>query len=162
MFPPSSLHNTQPVYLGTTPGRGFVPQYREERGINYFLPKLHIPFPLVSPRQLGNKPWARVHSLPGAPLVPGMAHGMQPPSRCSPGLSISQRARPGLFGQRVLSTKGANSEVASNYTLSPAALHAGSRCKLDPFYSSKQQFGHPELSRSNKRTQRSGCSLGRG
>ena len=76
--------------------------------------------------------------------MPGI---MQLPSRHRSGLSISQCARPGLFGQWVLSTVRVNSDILSNYTLSPAALSAGYRCKLDPFYSSKQQFGHPELSR---------------
>lgn len=44
-FPPSSLRNAPPVYLGTGPGRGFVPFYWEERGINYFLPTFWTPSP---------------------------------------------------------------------------------------------------------------------
>lgn len=79
----------------------------------------------------------------------GITRGMQPPSRCSLGLSISQRARPGLFGRRVFNTIRVNSDIVSNYTLSPAALSAGGGCKPDPFYSSQQQFGHAELSRSS-------------
>lgn len=39
------LTQPPPVYLGTGPGRGFVPSYCEERGINYFLSTFCSPFP---------------------------------------------------------------------------------------------------------------------
>lgn len=97
------------------------------------------------------QPLARLRSLPGAPLVPSITRRMQPASWCRPGVK-----------HQVLSIIGVNNNIVSNYTLSPAALSTGGGGKLDPFYSSKQQFGHPELSRSNRHTQWGGCSLGRG